>query len=101
MILRKISGALYRALVMTRHPEAIRLAARGIDYDQYRDLCKPWLLAMNIRTILDVGANVGQFAILAHEVFPSAKIFSFEPLPECFEVLKSRLSSQNFQAVNV
>ena len=85
---------------MARHPEAIRLGRLGISYEHYRDLHQPWLLAMNIRTILDVGANVGQFAALAHEVFPAARIFSFEPLPDCFEQLKMRLP-KNSQAFNV
>ena len=32
-------------------------------------------------TVLDVGANVGQFALVARETFPGATIISFEPLP--------------------
>jgi FkbM family methyltransferase len=39
------------------------------------------------RTIIDVGANRGQFAKRVLDIFPDAKIFSFEPLPEQFEVL--------------
>ena len=85
---------------MARHPEAIRLRFRGIDYEHYRNLRRPWLLDMNIRSILDVGANVGQFALLAREVFPDARIFSFEPLPECFGSLESSLPPSNFQAFN-
>lgn len=34
----------------------------------------------NIRTFIDIGANRGQFALIAHELFPEAKIVSFEPL---------------------
>ncbi len=34
-------------------------------------------------TIIDVGANVGQFAVACAKVFPEASIHSFEPLPEC------------------
>ena len=33
--------------------------------------------------MLDVGANVGFFALAAFRKFPSAKIFSFEPHPYC------------------
>lgn len=32
-------------------------------------------------TIVDVGANVGQFSLMAAELHPSARIFSFEPIP--------------------
>lgn len=45
-------------------------------------------------TVLDVGANEGQFALGFRSVFPTAKFFSFEPLPSCFEYLK-KLSSRD------
>jgi len=38
-------------------------------------------------TILDVGANVGQYARLARRAFPQAKIYSFEPNPAAFAKL--------------
>jgi FkbM family methyltransferase len=34
-----------------------------------------------IKTVLDGGANFGQFACAAAEVFPAAQIYAFEPLP--------------------
>jgi FkbM family methyltransferase len=34
-----------------------------------------------VGTVLDVGANVGQFALVARKVFPAARILSFEPFP--------------------
>jgi len=34
-----------------------------------------------VNTIVDIGANRGQFALAVRQCFPSAKIFSFEPLP--------------------
>ena len=76
---------------MARHPEAIRLRRKGIRYEHYRDLNRPWLTALGINTVLDVGANVGDFAKLAREVFPSAAIYSFEPLPDCFARLRAAL----------
>jgi FkbM family methyltransferase len=42
----------------------------------------------HIGTILDVGANVGQFALAAALHFPDAEIFSFEPLPDVFQELR-------------
>jgi FkbM family methyltransferase len=33
------------------------------------------------RTIVDIGANRGQFALVARHCFPAARIVSFEPLP--------------------
>jgi FkbM family methyltransferase len=41
----------------------------------------------SFKTILDVGANVGQFALAANFHFPSANIYSFEPLPNEFSEL--------------
>lgn len=101
MKLSSISAYVYRALVMARHPEAVGLRRRGIDFDHYRQLHRRWLLDAGIRTILDIGANTGQFARLAHEVFPGAAIYSFEPLPDCFEALKSALpAGSNFHPIN-
>lgn len=34
-----------------------------------------------IQTVVDIGANRGQFALAARYVFPQARIVSFEPLP--------------------
>lgn len=38
-----------------------------------------------VKTVVDVGANVGQFALLAHDCLPNASIHSFEPLPDAAE----------------
>jgi FkbM family methyltransferase len=40
-------------------------------------------------SILDIGANVGQFYAFAKNVFPSSNIFSIEASKECEEALKS------------
>jgi FkbM family methyltransferase len=37
--------------------------------------------AIDIETLVDVGANVGQFSLLIREVHPQAQVFAFEPLP--------------------
>ncbi|MDZ7266540.1 MAG: FkbM family methyltransferase [candidate division KSB1 bacterium] len=39
-------------------------------------------------TVLDVGANVGQFAVAAARLFPGVHVHSFEPLPECVTRLR-------------
>lgn len=41
-----------------------------------------------IKTIIDVGANKGQFAKKILPIFPNANIFCFEPLPESFKELR-------------
>jgi FkbM family methyltransferase len=39
------------------------------------------LAPLNVHTVVDVGANVGQFSLLAWSLFPAANIFAFEPQP--------------------
>lgn len=43
----------------------------------------------NAATVLDVGANRGQFALVALERFPSASVHSLEPLPRAFATLEA------------
>lgn len=38
--------------------------------------------------IIDVGANIGQFAFMAHSVWPHLPIYSFEPFQESFAQLE-------------
>ena len=38
------------------------------------------LAGLTVRTVIDAGANKGQFAALALELFPCATIYAFEPL---------------------
>jgi len=67
-----------------------------------RELRMPWLKALGIRTVLDVGANVGQFASLARAAFPTARIVSFEPLPDCHARLQRRFRNDGrFQAMQI
>jgi FkbM family methyltransferase len=49
-----------------------------------------FLAQRQIETVLDVGANVGQFALELRELGYKGKIVSFEPLPEVFARLKAR-----------
>jgi FkbM family methyltransferase len=45
------------------------------------------------RTVIDVGANVGQFAIAAAMIFPGVEVHSFEPVPESVAALKENVRS--------
>lgn len=40
------------------------------------------LRMLHCETVVDIGANRGQFALVARHSFPNANIISFEPLPE-------------------
>lgn len=45
-----------------------------------------------IATIIDAGANIGQFARAISRAYPTASIISFEPLPDVAETLRNNLS---------
>lgn len=53
----------------------------------------------NLRTIIDVGANKGQFAIAAHREFKDADIYSYEPVPNTFKKLE--YNTKNIDKINV
>lgn len=61
-----------------------------------------WLKNMGINTILDIGANTGQFAEKIHQVFPDAVLYSFEPLNDCYEELINKFKNiPQFKAFNL
>ena len=47
------------------------------------------LTSYDIKTILDIGANEGQFARYILKFFPSAQLFCFEPLPHPYKKLEN------------
>ena len=55
---------------------------------------RKWLQAANIRTVVDVGANAGQFSSAIRCFVPEAQIYAFEPLPDCYEALCRRLAKR-------
>lgn len=61
-----------------------------------------WLKNLEINTILDIGANVGNLAVLYREIFSTAEIYSFEPVEKTFKILCARKKGdQHFHAYNV
>lgn len=74
----------------------------GLGFEVHRLRVKPedllFLADVGIRTVLDVGANAGQFARKVRTVLPSATIHSFEPLPVVFAELE-RLASADGRMV--
>jgi len=83
----------------------LRKLGRKIGLDIHRYHPDPnklhWVKSHDIKTVIDVGANVGQFASEIRNALPHAFIYSFEPLKDCFEKLKlSRGRDQLFKAFN-
>jgi len=54
---------------------------------------------MPVRTIIDIGANRGQFARYISKVFPTAKILCFEPLPDPYAELQNWVDYQGGRVV--
>jgi FkbM family methyltransferase len=60
-----------------------------------------WLTKHSISSVLDIGANTGQFAQMIHKLLPNAVIFSFEPIDTCYqELIKNMADVPNFRAFN-
>ena len=55
---------------------------------------------LTTQNIFDIGAHKGQTVNFFTKVFPKAKIYSFEPNPEAFQVLK-KFNSNNISCLNV
>ena len=75
----------------------------GLDLHRYRPVPNrlSYLKTFNPETILDIGANVGQFAKEIRQILPEAKIYSFEPIKECFDKLNENMSGdKNFKSFN-
>lgn len=75
----------------------------GIDIRQYQQLPDKlaWASKQGIKTIIDIGANTGQFAAEIRQQLPEAKIVSFEPIKECFgKLLTNMARDKNFVAYN-
>jgi FkbM family methyltransferase len=58
---------------------------------------------LQINTIIDVGANTGQFAEMIEKVFPKANIYSFERVFEAFKKLNKLSIEKNgkIKAINL
>ena len=50
-----------------------------------------WLKSYQIKTVLDIGANEGQFAHKVLKALPDVELHCFEPLPEAYEKLRQDL----------
>lgn len=61
------------------------------DFDQARSELIAGCFSPNIRTIIDVGAHIGEFASIAHEVLPHAKIIAFEPQEQAADAFRERM----------
>ncbi len=56
---------------------------------------------VNPKVIVDIGANIGITSVWLNRKFPDAKIYSFEPMRDNFEILQKNIAGiANIQAFN-
>lgn len=48
---------------------------------------------INPKAVIDIGANVGQFAVASAKLFPDSLVYSFEPGPKIVPLLKKNVIS--------
>ena len=56
-----------------------------------------WLTDHNIQTIMDIGANTGQFAKYISSRLPNSLIYSFEPIPSVYKKLVKNTQHLNIK----
>ncbi len=83
--------------------KAVRFLFRSVGLDIARYVRRPgkldFLRQYSIKTILDIGANIGQSAKEFRTMMPKAQIYSFEPLAECFQKLTETMhGDRHFKA---
>jgi FkbM family methyltransferase len=59
-----------------------------------------WAEKLNIKTIIDIGSNEGQFINEIESVLPGRKIYAFEPIPACFKKMVANTAASNVTAYN-
>src|SRR5215472_13260038 len=77
-------------------PGTLAAAAAGVNPGQYLKLDWPWVRQSGIRTVIDVGAHQGEFACAIRAVLPGARIYAFEPLEDCYKILRRRLGDNDY-----
>lgn len=101
-LVSSIKSIIYDFALIVESPRRSHHYLRGVSLGLLRKLDVKWIQDIGLATILDIGANVGQFALAANAAFPQARIYSFEPIPHCFSELQRCLEHvNNFQGFNV
>ena len=61
--------------------------------DEYAPPRELAIAPADVRTVLDIGANVGATALYFSRIFPNARIYAFEPAPDNFAVLAKNVAN--------
>ena len=88
---------LYRVLRVLSHPGAVRgfMSWRPFSMSSFTQLHSIRQLPLQFQTVIDAGANVGQFARAATEFYPEANVISVEALPEVAKIFRENLKGRS------
>lgn len=87
-------------MTATLQGAALKIPVNASHFDYFRDAVaklKKLVDAVEgdeVRTIVDVGANLGHFAALALARWPNAKVFAFEPAPAMARQIEEAMGSR-------
>ena len=78
------------------------LRSKGYDVIHYYSFYDSYLKPLGIKTVLDIGANTGEFSKEMRSLFPEADIYAFEPLKDCFDTMTKKMSGDTkFHPLNI
>jgi FkbM family methyltransferase len=84
-----------RSIQYIENPDLWYIRQNDGVFELYANISQPWLKNIGIKTILDIGANTGQSTVTFARVFPDAKIYAFEPIPDCYQKLEAKFADNN------
>lgn len=75
----------------------------GFQIKKYESPNYGWIVNNNIKTIIDIGANIGQFANIygTAKSLKDIKIYSFEPIKHCYDSLVLNTKNLNIECYNI
>ena len=90
---RRIAAWVRQLLLFVEEPAALWALAAWPKFSltSYRMLAELRRQGIRPASIIDVGANVGQFAVAARKIYPVARIVAFEPNHGVFQQLQRNL----------
>ncbi len=87
-MISKIARKIHNLTKAIEDPTLFKIRQDGGLPTTYENLNTFWFKSLKVDTVLDIGANTGQFTKTISVLLPSAKIYAFEPLPGCFKSLQ-------------
>jgi FkbM family methyltransferase len=71
-------------------PYVLHSVIKGVHLGEFLRMNQRWVKEAGIKTVIDIGAHSGEFSSAIRAILPAAQIYAFEPLPECYEKIRTR-----------